>query len=514
MHSRNLGILFLLCFTLVSCATLSEPFAPDEAEKKGEGMNAAPAEDKTGEPTRVVETPPDTTGKSEEPKPAESQPAEPELTEPESAEPESAEPEEPREAESDLPAPASTEPETVPETTEPIASLPDYRPDDPLDSLGFLMLSPKIDSGMVAEAVTETEDSSVATGPRQSGAAAETAVDERASDRSSSQSSSAGRESLEAVEAAARSQASRLDSQSPSGGDGAQKSEEAQAEGEPTEPGPAETAAELIRAGKGEQVHLSLPGFGWIYDRGASQAQGVEFLSRSYAQSATEFVFNAQAVGRYTLAFQQQNSSIGRSTLRRIGLEVSPDSIQDKITAAAAGAEKAAEGGGDSQAAGGRVGSEGEQSRPPSQMQLPEFSFERLENALGVRNANSTAQQVQALLIRRTREPLSGVDIPGREQLQMMVDAGQLLFEAGREALAEQVLKLYLKQGEELPEMDHSGRALFLLGQIYESPLPPRDERRSVEYYRRIVSFFPTDPYRRRAEERIKYLQRHFLQIR
>ena len=258
-------------------------------------------------------------------------------------------------------------------------------------------------------------------------------------------------------------------------------------------------------------MHLSLPGFGWIYDRGASQSSGVEFRSRSYAQSATEFVFSARDVGRYTLAFQQQDSSTGRSSVKRIAVEVSLQSVQDRIAAQAAGAEA----GHSAEPAGaGDAAAPGESPQPD--LQLPSFSFERLESAVLARNTNSTAQQVQALLLSRGGGGNSDLQPAAAEepvftdaQRRMMVDAGELLFDSEREMLAEQVLELYLQEGGE-----QSGRVLYLLGQIYESPPPPRDERRSVEYYQRIVNFYPTDPYRRRAEERIRYLQRHFLQIR
>lgn len=505
MQMRNLLIAFLLSFLIVSCTTLNAPTAAAEGENGGEG------------PTRVAEarTDPAPEPEAEEPQPAADAPPEPDAAV-----------EEPRGAESAPPAAANSESETAADSeprvaavktepaeavskpaAEPSPSLPDYRPGDPMESIGFLMLSPHIDTGAAAE--TADEESSGAADSRQTEAAAETDAD----DRTASRTASAGSESRGAAEGAQRSDTGAAEAgrraAAAEAGDAETKAEPGVAAQEPKS---AETGTELIRAGKGEQVHLSLPGFGWIYDRGSSQARGVEFLSRSYAQSATEFVFAAQEVGRYTLAFQQQNSSTGSSTLRRIAVEVSRNSIQERIAAEAA---RPAATGGEKGDAGDLLAAEDEERRRPPQMQLPNFSFERLENALRGRNANSTAQQVQALLISRNREPLAdGVLADRQDQLQMMVDAGQLLFETEREALAEQVLKLFLEQAGEQSGGDYTGRALYLLGQIYESPPPPRDERQAVEFYRRIVSFYPTDPYRRRAEERIKYLQRHFLQIR
>jgi hypothetical protein len=256
-----------------------------------------------------------------------------------------------------------------------------------------------------------------------------------------------------------------------------------------SEPPPAEQKTELIRAEPGEYVHLTLPGLGWIYDRGASRSKGVEFQSRNYKDNTTEFVFIAQSIGSYTLAFQQQDSRLGSSSLRTVAVDVGPHTAtgqKEEPTSAAESSGRGAEG--------------------------KEFSFARLEESVTSQNPSGTEGQLNAL---RRNRPVGEVFTSGKakqEELALLVEAGEFLFEAQRELPAEQALRLYLDLTEERGE--HTGRVLFLLGQIYESPLPPRDEQQSAEYYRKIVSFYPTDPYRQRAEQRIKYLQRHFLQIR
>jgi len=251
-----------------------------------------------------------------------------------------------------------------------------------------------------------------------------------------------------------------------------------------------EKREELIRAEPGEQVRLTLPGLGWIYDRGASSAQGVVFQSRSYKDNSTEFVFIAQSLGRYTLSFQQQDSSLGTSSFRRVAVNV------------------------DTQTAPGQEDAQVASSTQQTSIRAEEngFSFNVLEENISSKNPSGTEGQIKALL-RSSLE--SGVFTSGKakqHELALLVEAGEFLFEARRESSAEQALRLYLDLSKQRGE--HTGRVLFLLGQIYESPAPPRDERQSAEYYRKIVSFYPTDPYRQRAEQRIKYLQRHFLQIR
>ena len=382
----------------------------------------------------------------------------------------------------------------------PRATLPYHLPSERKVAGRFLMLSPQI---AAAEKAEGSQTGNIADEKENEGRPVDR--DKRSSQSSQPAPSNRTNDSGEEIAAAAGKTETRAET-------GVEAVGAAEEQDETAEKQEAEKSdIEVIRAGKGEQVHLSLPGFGWIYDRGASDSRGIEFLSRSYADSATEFVFSAGEVGLYTLAFQQQDSSTGTSTRKSIAVEVSRETVQERISAeTAAGAAK-----------NGTDNVQSATAGEPEKLQLPSFSFERLENAVLARNSNNTAQQVQALLIGRTSG--EATDLPPAEATQstltdrqrnLMLEAGELLFDTQREVLAEQLLKHYLDARRKVSANEPIGKALYLLGQIYESPPPPRDERRSVEYYQRIVNFYPTDPYRRRAEERIKYLQRHFLQIR
>ncbi len=308
---------------------------------------------------------------------------------------------------------------------------------------------------------------------------------------------------------------------------------------------------EIIRAAEGEQVHITLPEFGWIYDRSDSQSQGVEYLSRNYRSNSTEFVFSAQDIGRYTLSFQQQNSGTGTQAFRRIVVNVSAQ--RDPAIEQAAMELDEAEKSGRTGSGGSSDASSGISYSPSSGLSSKKnksilsestFSFEALKGFIEEKNTTSIAHQLEVLQKEQpniyelaaigptigtsnfssigeadktahgssVRVNSSSDGFGFSEKLSIMRKAGELLYEDNREKMAAHALRIYIESTEQ--KTDFTGRVLFLLGQIYESPTPPRDERQSVEYYRQIVSFYPTDPYRMRAEERIKYLQRHFLQIR
>src|SRR6056297_13395 len=375
----------------------------------------------------------------------------------------------------------------------PQASLPDRRPDikylEVTPRVKFLLLSPQLTiQTSEGEAVKEVEEDVAEVGlkePKKPGKPRKDA----ASDSSTSDfaSSAIAADSIEASGmTAAQDGTDAQDSEEP---DSIPEPPLSEKKADIIAEKESEQKAELIRAEPGEHIHLTLPGLGWIYDQGASKAQGVEFQSRNYKDSTTEFVFIAQSIGSYTLSFQQQDNRLGSSSFRTVAVDVGSPTAAVQKELPTSGAESSG------------VGVVGK-----------EFSFARLEASVAAQNPSETVGQLKALL----RNPLdSGVFTSGRakqEELSLLVEAGEFLFEAKRESTAEQSLRLYLDLTEERGE--HTGRVLFLLGQIYESPLPPRDERQSAEYYRKIVSFYPTDPYRQRAEQRIKYLQRHFLQIR
>ncbi len=491
MHRAYImGLIMLTLISAVSCSTVS----PQDISSQ------APAADEAGNETQ------DEAAQSSSDLDTDFSQSEPAAEEPEAVLIPEIDLESEIEAESepkpsdDVPAAQNTSAEktetAAAEVASPEATLPDSIPPERQDAARFLMLSPQID---VSSVLPESESA----GNR---------VASRSEERPAQPPApTEPRDEPDTDEDNSREDNSREDEsgEDPAGADSRTEQQPEQ------QPETAQAEMDVVRAGKGEEVHLSLPGFGWIYDRDSSQSNGLEFLSRSYAQSATEFVFSAGDVGRYTLAFQQQDSSSGRSSEKRIAVEVSRQSVQDRIPSQAAGSDEtneefAAPDGG----------------RSPN-LQLPSFSFERLESAVLARNANDTAQQVQALLLSRgsggssdLQPAAAGQAAFSDAQRKLLVEAGEVLVDSEREMLAEQVLKFYLREsGETAGDSrgdgeEHSGRVLYLLGRIYESPPPPRDERQSVEYYRRIVNFYPTDPYRRRAEERIKYLQRHFLQIR
>jgi len=238
---------------------------------------------------------------------------------------------------------------------------------------------------------------------------------------------------------------------------------------------------EEILAVVGDTIQISLPDHRWVYDRGASDAGGLEFVDSQYLQTSKEFVFHVIRTGTAILVFQKQNLTTGRSELKTMKIDAAESEYEREIFQAGEADDK-------------------------SEKVIEEFSMERL------------VRELEELNLLGLQRQLNWLNTAAREDEQMQVSwdpiirAAENLEDSPYESTAIESLKLYLEGKNR--EKDQLAKVYFLLGMMYESPSFPRDEREAVRYYRMVMEIFPTSIYHFRAEDRIKYLERHFLQIR
>jgi len=57
-------------------------------------------------------------------------------------------------------------------------------------------------------------------------------------------------------------------------------------------------------------------------------------------------------------------------------------------------------------------------------------------------------------------------------------------------------------------------KLLFTLARLYETESPRRDERKALAYYKKILEAYPLSEYWGEAQERIRYIERHYIHIR
>ncbi len=261
-----------------------------------------------------------------------------------------------------------------------------------------------------------------------------------------------------------------------------------------------------IDAVVGEKIQISLTDHSWVYDRKSSSPDGVEFEGTQYLQESKEFLFQALRVGEYILSFSKPDFNTGKVEKRTVAVTIG--GVQEN------GSEPSV----DDFFAGGRKISDS------SGYEKGHFSAESLRSGISERNRAVIERQLYLLVDffstgeSNSEDPkVEGQNVTAGTRFEEVVwsevlDGVRQLEDTPREPAAERALQLFLSHAA--GRFKRLGEVYYLLGRIYETPVPPRDEKKAVEYYGQVLEIYPADIYHFKAEERIKYLKRHFLQIR
>lgn len=270
-----------------------------------------------------------------------------------------------------------------------------------------------------------------------------------------------------------------------------------------------------IRAVEGETIQLSMTELDWIFDRNNSSSNGVSFEETQYLQNSKEFLFTALEAGKWILSFARTNLETGATETRRVAVIVY--SPRDGVT----GTEKA----GETEGMENAFVEETERDSVHREF-IGSFSADALREGLSNRNEAVLGRQLELLTGYLRADPAAigdtgvakaagavntGLEIQEPPWTEVL-DAAEQLENSSYEEAAISALKLFIDHAA--GRFDETGRVYYLLGSLYESPILPRDERTAVDYYKKVLDIFPSDIYYFRAEERIKYLERHFIQIR
>ena len=314
-----------------------------------------------------------------------------------------------------------------------------------------------------------------------------------------------------------------------SGDGGASVSGEVPGSGEPSETGiapaievPEEKSSRGHRsvwANPGDTVDLFFSGRGWVYDRGSSSAGGVEFQERYYDEERTEFVFRVTSPGSFQLSFFREDLGTGEQEKRIVDLIASAAGRPGKDGGAALKKREEGLDTRETPSTGTRI--ENAIARSDADF-LAKNAKELMSWAAGTSDALEEKDDVATAYSSGTvpKSPAgSGTGKKGTssavrsgEALELALDAASLLAKGGYEHEARDILDRGLENGS--ADEDQLERIYFSLGELYEKPGPIRDEPTTVGYYRRVVNGFPSGVHWQEAKERIRYLERHYLQVR
>ncbi len=302
-------------------------------------------------------------------------------------------------------------------------------------------------------------------------------------------------------------------------------------------------------------VPVALDGFGWIYLPDSSE-DGYVYVGRELTESGSTFNFRVDRPRDYTLSFQRQdnktgsfefavvellaaeamseNEIAGSASLQRSTVPTAPGGDQPGEPAAtkaappAAAAELAAAGRFldalklyERLIADGRAEFSVRAGDVAAAAELFDVAAEHYAAGLTLSAADSTYRVALKLLDSAERsggalgsltDALPALLGPGvlryREDLQRLANLFRDLEGRSEEAA---VLDALLAR---YPSSAGNDLVLFRLGRIYETEGAPRDERRAFEYYRRLTLDYPLSEYYEQAEERMRHIERYYLNIR
>jgi len=226
----------------------------------------------------------------------------------------------------------------------------------------------------------------------------------------------------------------------------------------------------------GEDIRISLDREGWIFDRDES-SDGIVLKERQFNNGKTHFLFGTERGGSLILLFVLQNSETGEDEKIAYNLETPEEAPVDELPVII-------------------EANYGEYSGTESQGQL--------DSDLSVAISEGNVPGVIASIDQLT-------DPAGDPGTDLMLEAFELLDKQGGYdqllvKMAENAFNLY-------PYDNSSAEMLFRAAQSLENPGAGQDIEKAIILFKLVRDYFPLSVYSDRSEERISYLERHFMKI-
>lgn len=243
-------------------------------------------------------------------------------------------------------------------------------------------------------------------------------------------------------------------------------------------------AALTAEIDEGNRIAVELPGTGWIF----LGAPGVEFIEKVTTPDGESFILLVnEGPGTYRLAFQRQDFSAGTTE--------EGDVIVDAVPQDETGTELPG----------------GTASVDPEAGDLPETT--ELTEAEPVTPPGEPVDPQVASPEESGASPLALLDdAVSRDDPEEAEAAAARIIEQGDVADALRFLETYVNSftGDD----EWRAALLMVLARMYETDPEVRNMRKALALYNRVIDDFPLSGYREEAQERGRYINRHFIEIR
>lgn len=223
----------------------------------------------------------------------------------------------------------------------------------------------------------------------------------------------------------------------------------------------------------GEEFSVELPGTGWVYLGIGDGHDRVEFRRRSERENHSEFVFRVREPGEFRLRFQRQDAI--RGEIQEHELRVTASEALEDTGDATELAEIA----------------DAEDSAPDVFDAEPEEPGEREPDGLALSKHD-------------------GLDAPRISEEELLARAGAAVED---DAVGE-AIRLYEQYLSARNPGENRAEAHFTLGRLYERNSVYRNLRKSREHYTTVINDFPMSEHYSASQQRVRYLNRHFFEVR
>lgn len=239
-----------------------------------------------------------------------------------------------------------------------------------------------------------------------------------------------------------------------------------------------------------DEISVVFDGSGWIYLGGEKNAGGLAYESRALDEDSTTFVFRAEKLGTYELNFQRQDSFKGTFTYDALRVLVLSD--RDFV------------------------------SHLQNDENIVSVADRFDENRYAESDQNSDISKDNVIELLRDalkRKRLERIPALVSIFLEVIADnSSDIVLETAenleKEGFAAEAAGVYEKFLLEHPRFWGNDEVCYKLGRLFETSLDFRDEKKALVYYSKIIDEYPASIFWEKADERIRYLKRHFLNVR
>lgn len=297
----------------------------------------------------------------------------------------------------------------------------------------------------------------------------------------------------------------------------------------------------------GEPLKVSCLGTGWIYLGETKSREGLFYDSREIAGGMTVFSFNPTKEGPYELRFQKQDLVRDSMTVQLVRVDIAPGRGAATATAGSTPATTVAAGGTATPAEQGATAARKAESlllpqasgtvSSPSVAQsstdgavqgVPTASGSPERAAAGGATGNADAAGGNAAAAAGTTgsgtaapvlgvAPQTGGQTSAAQPQQQPQDPNspENLITAAKNAIAANQLQSALNNLDTYVKLYPVGsdEVYFLYGSIYEMNTPIRNVKKAYEYYKKVRDEYPESRSWNAANDRIRYIERHYFTI-